>query len=46
VTLKNSFGINDSAMKIKNSMMSTTLGETKFGELTSRKRESDFHISQ
>ena len=27
-------------MKIKNSMMSTTMGETKFGELTSRKRES------
>jgi len=41
-TLKNTFKFIDSALKIKNSMMSTTMGETKFGELTSRKRESDF----
>ena len=27
-TLKNTFKFNDSAMKIKNSMMSTTMGDT------------------
>jgi len=35
----------ESALKNKNSMMSTTIGETRFGGLTSKKKESDYFNS-